>query len=91
MVMFVIPCADACENNSHEIKFSLQSAQDHHEEHNDTCSPFCTCSCCAQQITFNNFPTLSFASPQIVLTFSFFKQLFISSFLSAIWQPPKIS
>ncbi|MFI5218635.1 MAG: DUF6660 family protein [Bacteroidia bacterium] len=90
MVMFIIPCADACDSNSHQIESSFETPQEHHQEHKDACSPFCSCSCCSIQITVVHFPVLTFVTPEIMKTFSVFKQPFFSSFSSSIWQPPKL-
>lgn len=91
LVMTFMPCADACENNAHKIELSIQSPQDHHDEHNNACSPLCSCSCCSIQVIEVHFPVLFFLTPTVIQTFSVKKQPFFSSFFSAIWQPPKIN
>ena len=91
MAMTLIPCADGCDNDSHQKELTIQAAQEHHEQHKDVCSPLCSCSCCSTQITVIHFPSIAFVSPEVSQRFSVFKQPFVSSFYASIWQPPKIS
>jgi len=90
-VMALVPCADACDNNSHKVEVSVQSAQEHHEEHNNICSPLCYCACCSTLITLSHFYSVSLLAPEIDQIISAFEQPFVSSCFSDIWQPPKIS
>lgn len=91
MALTFMPCADGCDNDSHQTELTVNAAQEHHEEHNDVCSPLCSCSCCSTQITVTYFSSLTFITHEVFQTFPVFKQPFISSFFYSIWQPPKIS
>ncbi len=91
MTMAFIPCADSCDIKTHQNESSIKSAQDHHEEHSDMCSPLCSCECCSTQITIFKSTSITFLPNSYQELYLIFKQPFVSSFHSAIWQPPKIS
>lgn len=42
----IVPCADAIAQTSDSLEHLVELPDDHHEEHNDLCSPFCQCQCC---------------------------------------------
>lgn len=102
MALNWVPCTDA--NNSCSTTVSTQhkdeksgstTSHEHGNDHDDTCSPFCTCACCG--ISFTN---LSFnIKPSIGQTLpDFFEKQFVirsvsfqSSFFGNIWQPPKMN
>ena len=91
VALVFVPCADACDTHAHEIPFTAGTAQDHHEEDNNLCSPFCICSCCNSPVTFLMAPaflSVTFITSELL-------QIpatgFISNDYSSIWQPPKIS
>ncbi|MEI7664004.1 MAG: DUF6660 family protein [Bacteroidota bacterium] len=58
-------------------------------DHHDSCSPFCTCSCCnlAMEVEPSCMVTIASCQPQ-KRTFSFTPR-FISCFTYVIWEPPK--
>ncbi len=89
LAMALIPCADVCDDG-HEVTTSINSAQEHHEEHSDLCSPFCSCSCCASQITFAHFQSLEIIKNSVVRSFITLNQVFHHSIYFSIWQPPKL-
>ncbi|MBX9851946.1 MAG: hypothetical protein K2X86_09325 [Cytophagaceae bacterium] len=89
----LIPCGDGADKT---YIFALENAMphsdsgDHHGEHQDGCTPFCTCNCCASGAVFlfNSYQIASpifFASNNTPLD-----QSGISEFQYSIWQPPKI-
>jgi len=94
LVLPVLPCADDSANgDTGEAKMEV-SKQDSHEEeqnHDDACSPFCHCTCCAGLSITHFFPT----TPYLI---HFDRKVYLSylpeNILEAshtIWQPPRIS
>jgi hypothetical protein len=67
--------------------------EDHSNDCDDGCSPFCVCSCCS--LTMNVPSTIFFSSN---LTFNieenispFSSNFYPSSFSTSVWHPPKYS
>ena len=85
LTMASLPCADEpVENESVSIE-----AHDHHEEsdHNDLCSPFCTCHCCHSHVTQHcTFCLKTFATFRSRPSDESFPLLSRISF--SIWDPP---
>jgi len=88
------PCADGetlSVNQKQTASKTTGHSQDHHE---DSCSPFCICSCCGVQI-------LNFSQPvayQFVKAFAdiktpvpSYKSALISGYFGSVWQPPQIA
>ena len=86
-----LPCADSGTMDAGKIKSEIvkQDDQDHHDDHEDACSPFCNCSCCAKFSIYyawgvSEIPALanknfmSFLSDNIIEVFA------------AVWQPPQL-
>jgi hypothetical protein len=90
----VLPCADDSESFSSDNAKTTIAKQNNHEqeqEHNDNCSPFCHCSCCAG-FSINHFAT---GSTSVILPGS---KSYISHLQgdliehsSSIWQPPQLA
>jgi len=89
--LMLMPCNDTCNSHQHDTPTTIQTAQDHHQEESDICSPFCFCSCCATSMTVQHFPTYDFIPRLSVQDFSLLELAFISNAHASIWQPPKIS
>lgn len=89
--MVFIPCADACGIDSHEQSITMESANDHHQEHLDLCSPFCSCSCCATQITISPLLNFEITMQSEIRTFVIIDNTVPHTLYFSIWQPPKIS
>lgn len=94
LVLSAVPCSDAHNDcNDSKVKTELTKDHDHQEDHDDNCSPFCTCACCSvSAITMDFSPyqvktNFVFASVQKV---SIRNSSFVSNFFGNIWQPPKI-
>ncbi len=97
-----VPCSDAyneCGSTallSHSTSDADQAdPHQHSDDHDDSCSPFCTCACCGvsfTNLTFNVKPSIQEDLPE------YFEKQFVarsisfqSSFFGNIWQPPKIN
>jgi len=93
VVLTAIPCIDRPEDN-HLQKTEIGGNANTGHQHNDgdQCSPFCTCSCCATPVIYQDFGVqfdgLSFIGKNI---FTGYISVFFSSYLSSIWQPPQIA
>jgi hypothetical protein len=94
LVLPVLPCADDESNGDGgkaKIEIEKQDSQQDDQEHNDACSPFCHCTCCAG-FSINHF---FIASSYLML----FDSKLYTSYLPenitnasySIWQPPRIS
>ncbi|MFC6269488.1 DUF6660 family protein [Frigoriflavimonas asaccharolytica] len=91
----VVPCADAMtihEQFSQNSEFS--QTDQHSENHQDLCTPFCTCSCCGISLdikfasVFLKFPEAKSEFYKIIANRQ--TSLF-SNYNGSIWQPPKIT
>jgi len=87
-----LPCADAFAAGHDEIKTEMLKSDDQqeHNDHEDACSPFCHCACCANY---------SMSNPQsFIAALPSFDNKSYTSYLSdniievslPVWQPPKI-
>ena len=71
-------------------KTEVQSSNSHETNHNDACSPFCHCACCAG-FSINHF-IVKISSPIIIHRSQYACEFLSSTFnLSLpIWQPPQL-
>ncbi len=96
LALSIMPCSDL-QNECSELntKSSHNQKHDHQTDHEDSCSPFCTCSCCGMVIAFN-FENTSFRIkalrlfPQNRKEVIIKNSIFYSNFYGSIWQPPKV-
>lgn len=96
-VLACLPCSDNTECGDY-APASQAARTDTHQDHSheaETCSPFCICSCCGQQV-----PQLSFSNPlpepkapfgEETKNYSLYRSSACSDFYGNIWQPPKIA
>ncbi|WP_082498406.1 DUF6660 family protein [Chryseobacterium sp. Leaf180] len=96
IALLVMPCSDINPQSlsNHSAKTSMQIEDTHSSERDDTCSPFCFCSCCQiTVIAFKIKPLLEIPS-KISFYFSkkilFHKNNIAYQVYDHIWQPPKI-
>lgn len=85
-LMFV-PCADIHAEN--DLSNTVIETLDTHENHVDTCSPFCFCECCqtvSQPAIYNYFTYFS----TLIETSTPFIQASEYSVPITLWRPPKI-
>ncbi|MES1197782.1 MAG: DUF6660 family protein [Chitinophagaceae bacterium] len=88
----IFPCVDD-ELNIKASKIKTEITKQHNEqkdqEHNDACSPFCQCACCAG-LSINNF-FAGASSPALIdckLYTSYLPESIIK-ISSSIWRPPQ--
>ncbi|WP_367916120.1 DUF6660 family protein [Leadbetterella sp. DM7] len=94
LALSVVPCSDAyndCQNDTAYKEYS--QAHNHHTDHNDNCSPFCTCTCCSTSVNLK-FTSHKFQITKLVvssqITYPVRDFSFVSNYYGNIWQPPKI-
>lgn len=92
LVLAAMPCVDVPkDNNLHNFELT-NSLSDHHEHENDLCSPFCTCDCCVSPIINNLTVYFTFiCSPLAQKLTKEYDNSFVSSPITTIWHPPKLS
>lgn len=93
LCMSCMPCGDNTDCNE-QAPTTITAANDH-QQHNheaETCSPFCSCACCAAsvyQTAFFKIPTpkISFRAEK----YAFYQTAFTNELSCSIWQPPQLS
>lgn len=101
LALALVPCGDGgggiVELGKHFFDISHQEQADH-ERHSDncgddSCAPFCICSCCSSALSGPVKLPMLVKSPTPIQASvpSFTIQIIPSSFNHSIWQPPKFS
>jgi len=84
-----LPCADSFAISGEKAKTEL-TTQHQGDDHNDTCSPFCHCACCAGFSI--NHAISSLSSSPLIASKNFYSYLpdNLIEISLPIWQPPKL-
>ena len=88
-----LPCSDSKEcNEKTETNISVAGNHQQHEHDTESCTPFCTCSCCSITVYY----TSIFKMPSVKFKFLSVKYALQKTALNtevyySIWQPPKIA
>jgi len=94
LVLPALPCEDDAETaNACKAKTEIvkQTGPQEGQEHNDSCSPFCHCTCCACFSINHFFAGSTFLIfPDTKAYISYLPEN-INEVSYSIWQPPKIS
>lgn len=94
LALSVVPCSDTYYGHNGDRAVAAYSQSHGKVDKNDTCTPFCTCSCCCTsvnpeiepiQICFEKIPPVS------VVKFSLRNINVFSNYHGNIWQPPKMN
>jgi len=92
LTLTCIPCTDQDMNSTDHLQIHLtNSGSAEHAEHQDNCSPFCTCSCCnvSMEAAVGYFLT---SEVRLVHELEFFfRPEFHSDIILSIWEPPEIN
>ncbi len=94
LAIFALPCNDGyndCKTTSAVI--AADDDHSHKTDHNDICSPFCTCSCCSTAAGFSYHSLkIKEAKPGLFKTQKIPLRNFslTSDYYGNIWQPPKL-
>ncbi|MFN0082794.1 MAG: DUF6660 family protein [Ferruginibacter sp.] len=88
-----IPCGDKEERNAKGAQtISAIKHQHQHDNTNDACTPFCSCSCCPASAFFQ--PLSHFSIYKVVFPskkYPVYNSSFCPQVSFSIWQPPKIA
>jgi hypothetical protein len=93
LALSCLPCADAaCAMNSDNARTELAKmpAQQHDEHHNDACSPFCHCTCCASFSINYSVATISVLMLYNSKSFATYLPDNIIEVSLPVWQPPQL-
>lgn len=89
------PCVDGDGVTFASTEVAAKDVDHSHDHTNDSCTPFCICSCCGiqvlnytQPITYN---PMVITRPAAVKETPSYKSQFISGYFGSIWQPPQLS
>ena len=88
--LMVLPCNDSCSSDGDKKTKTFDTAQEHHDEDKDVCSPFCFCSCCAAAMITFQFKDFNFIPTYFLRYFSALEHVFFPKVNCSIWQPPKL-
>lgn len=83
-----MPCGDKDDCNEIKHNETSQNTGDHQDE---SCTPFCVCSCCATHFVVKSFQPLQNQIAEINSICTVHPESEISSAVIAIWQPPKLA
>lgn len=88
LILAVVPCSDAQECGLDKIEH-----KDHdHSDHEDTCTPFCTCHCCGSTISFTDILDLDNIEPEHNFNYSFhYSFTYAYDHFGSVWHPPLLS
>ncbi|WP_228462905.1 DUF6660 family protein [Chryseobacterium caseinilyticum] len=92
----VMPCSDVSAQSfaGDQSQTSMSAERSHSDETDDSCSPFCFCSCCQITVTAFKIEPLLQVPSQVSFYFSqkilFHKNNIAFQVYDHIWQPPKI-
>ncbi|HNU47362.1 MAG TPA: hypothetical protein PKM40_00935 [Bacteroidia bacterium] len=88
-----LPCGDSVECNAKsEVKIAAPDNHQQHQHQSESCTPFCTCSCCAASAFY--YPLSKIQASKIVFLSQkhpLFNDDADTEVYSAIWQPPQLS
>lgn len=97
LVLSCLPCSDTslciAAGQSSDVSISAPCEQHQPTHHDDCCSPFCQCSCCAGISMPVTLQVQEPASPQpvyITRQFIDYKQSVTPEVFLPIWQPPQL-
>ncbi len=86
-----IPCADGDSFAKTDAgQYDLTQSQPSDEDHEDACSPFCICTCCAAFSVAYTFPALSVYVINYKLNHASFYEAGTQSISLPVWQPPQL-
>jgi hypothetical protein len=88
LLLTVVPCNDAHALSQDKSAYELVDGSDHmNENHIDTCSPFCACTCCQLMVEVN-FTTIDL-STQVTISEQYnFQKEFLENYHPDCFRPP---
>jgi len=91
VILTIMPCIDVHQDTISQNIELTNNTSDTHQNDTDHCSPFCSCTCCASPVVFQNYTLQIACYPIVKEHFSEYNSSFNSTVHYSIWQPPKIS
>jgi len=93
LYMSCIPCGDATAYNvKADVTISSSSNHPAHNHKSETCTPFCTCSCCATATFYSAFSKIQATKANLKSEKHLLYNIaFDTEAHYTIWQPPRIS
>jgi hypothetical protein len=88
LVLSVTPCADA-KAFAKDVKTEIKQDHPEGQNHNDACSPFCQCACCAGFSINHKIPGFTSITAFISKPISHYLPSTIFEIALPIWQPPQ--
>ncbi len=94
LALSIMPCSDVYNVSKSNAEVTIsENSHEHKTDHNDRCSPFCTCACCSiaanpKFAAFKIHIEKSIVTSKITFPRRDFS--FVSNYFGSIWQPPKI-
>ncbi len=88
-----MPCSDSLECDDPRGE-TISAIADHekHEHANESCTPFCTCSCCALSSFYaQHARAYTENAPATIKQYALYEASIVASMQYAIWQPPRQS
>lgn len=93
MALSLVPCSDAMNECEPKPTSHEDTSHNHQADHDDFCSPFCSCNCCGANVVLSGFGFQEAINPQYIPIseeVNTYTTSYIPSFYGNIWQPPKI-
>lgn len=91
LLLSAMPCADDtdCESDLNTMGIELTQQDQDHKEHEENCSPFCICTCCAASAI--HWPVILKHKTyfQDKIQNVYLSEHLYSADLASIWQPPR--
>jgi len=88
LTLSCLPCGDSADCID-EISTAISETLPHHENHEENCTPFCVCACCAVPIVQPNYFVVTPRLKPFCVSNIIFDEDFFSSNIHNIWQPPR--
>ncbi|MDO3641494.1 DUF6660 family protein [Mucilaginibacter sp. L3T2-6] len=91
-VLAILPCQDREDMIASVMHVTFQKSHSPHDERGqETCPPFCTCSCCSTARLLTSSPILTFDTQAVVRTYQEYLTPAVQKQSVNIWQPPQIA
>jgi hypothetical protein len=91
LALTCLPCSDArCAMAAAKAKATHAANQSNDEDHEDACSPFCHCACCAGFSIQHIVSSFHLMAPGKNAGHYSFYTVALKEMASVVWQPPKI-
>src|SRR5688572_28419850 len=94
MLQSFLPCGDdavVMKAGKAQMEVSIDHHQSDDHDHEDNCSPFCHCACCASFSITRTIVSISTPLPDSAISFSSFYNSSIINISLPVWQPPQLN